>query len=74
MIDLYRKTAFSGTTIEIGVPQPLFTRPISNYEYGANGQWFLVNPPPDETSVSLALPITVVRNWFEELKARVPIS
>jgi hypothetical protein len=56
---------------------PLFTTRIGGavqgvarqqYVVSPDGQRFLMNAVPDE----LAAPITILLNWEEELKARVP--
>jgi Tol biopolymer transport system component len=62
----------SGATIEAGVPRPLFpTRPVGvlRYDVTADGQRFLVATPTDE---AVSAPVTVVLNWFGELRRRVP--
>ncbi len=62
----------SGATIEVGVPRPLFpTRPVGvlRYDVTADGQRFLVATPTDE---AVSAPVTVVLNWHEELRRRVP--
>ena len=55
-----------------GIPEPLFqTRVTGNrthYVPSRDGQRFLVNEALD----AVASPITVVVNWQEELKQRVP--
>ena len=61
--------------VEIGEPQSLFlTRikiagPVGQYDVSADGQRFLVNTLVEEEG---ATPITLVLNWFEELKRLVP--
>ena len=62
----------SGATIEVGVPRPLFpTRPVGvgRYDVTADGQRFLVATPTDE---AVSAPVTVVLNWFGEVRRRVP--
>jgi hypothetical protein len=44
--------------------------PFTNYDVSADGQRYLmVKPSEEEQAVTQ---ITVVLNWFEELKAKVP--
>jgi serine/threonine protein kinase/Tol biopolymer transport system component len=45
--------------------------PFTNYDVSADGQRFLMLKPSDEEAV--VTEIIVVQNWFEELKAKVPI-
>ncbi len=61
--------------VEIGEPQSLFltraklfTR-LAQYDVSADGQRFLVNTLVEEQDTT---PITLVLNWFEELKRLVP--
>ena len=61
--------------VEIGVPQPLFVTRIKlilssfQYDVAEDSQRFLINTMvEDEDSAS----ITLVLNWFEELKPLVP--
>ncbi len=66
----------TGAAFEAGSPRPLFqTRfpaalygGIHRYGVSADGQRFLMNVAVEES----ATPITVVLNWFEELRRRVP--
>ena len=66
----------AGPTLETGSPEFLFqTRfpgaifgGIEEYVPSADGQRFLMNVAVEES----AAPITVVLNWFEEPKQRVP--
>ena len=62
--------------VEIGEPQSLFLTRIkvlglgpTQYDVSADGQRFLVNTLVEEQD---ATPITLVLNWFEELKRLVP--
>ncbi len=66
--------------VEIGVPQSLFvtrtkgtsqtgTLSPAQYDVSADGQRFLINTLVEEEG---ATPITLVLNWFEELKRLVP--
>ncbi len=61
--------------VEIGEPQSLFlTRTkmftgLAQYDVSADGQRFLVNTLVEEQD---ATPITLVQNWSEQLKERVP--
>jgi len=59
---------------EFGVPKPLFdTHSTDRYAVTADGQRFLMIRAAGSAGPSSALPtITVVLNWLEELKARVP--
>ena len=64
----------TGATFEAGVSHPLFlTRPsgVLRYDVTSDGQRFLVSVPTDEAT---SAPATVVLNWFEELKRRVPTT
>ena len=61
--------------VEVGTPTPLFHPTLrssllrNHYDVAPNGDRFLINTPvQDETTA----PITVVLNWNEELKQRVP--
>ena len=61
-----------GGTFEAGVPHSLFsTRPsgVQRYNVASDGQRFLVSVPSEAT---ISAPVTVVLNWFEELKRLVP--
>jgi serine/threonine protein kinase/Tol biopolymer transport system component len=70
-----------GSSLQTGPPVPLFaTRlayttiiglPLPNYAVTPDGQRFLMNVLAEGARTS---PITVVLNWFEELKARVPMK
>ena len=58
--------------VEAGVSRALFpTRPagVLRYDTTSDGQRFLVAVPTEET---ISAPATVVLNWFEELKRRLP--
>jgi hypothetical protein len=68
--------AIDATVHVAGVPQALFvtTAPIFNssqsqYAAAKDGKRFLINAIPQQ---SRAAPLTVVLNWQEELKQRVP--
>ncbi len=62
-------------------PQELLEWPYSrlgdgrNYDVSPDGQRFLaINTVPLETDADASPPqINIVLNWFEELKARVPV-
>jgi Tol biopolymer transport system component len=66
------------STSVVGIPHELFQTPISSvsvdsgttYDVSADGQRFLIY----STSQLGNAPITVVLNWFEELKQRVPVK
>ncbi|MDA2925238.1 hypothetical protein MYX65_11425, partial [Acidobacteria bacterium AH-259-L09] len=64
----------SGSTLETGIPKVLFQTGVrvdprwDHYCVTGDGERFLVNEPAEET----AQPLTVVLNWFEELKRLVP--
>lgn len=66
----YRSAA---TTFEPGVGKVLFPIPGDvvrrSYAVTADGRQFLIGKPVDEM---VGEPITVVVNWVEELKRRVP--
>ena len=51
----------------------LVFRPYRDYDVTPDGQWFLAVFPEDQTDVEPGFQITIVLNWFEELKARVPV-
>ncbi len=62
--------------VEIGEPQSLFLTRLkllglgpTQYDVSADGQRFLVNTLVEEQDTT---PITLVQNWFEELKRLVP--
>jgi Tol biopolymer transport system component len=62
-----------GSTFEAGIPKALFETHIglirrNPYLVTGDGQRFLIITPVEQTTS----PITVVLNWFEELKRRVP--
>jgi hypothetical protein len=68
---------------QVGLPKPLFRAPISGgslstttnvtrYDVTADGTKFLINAVRPERTAAEATPITVVLNWQEELKQRVP--
>ena len=64
----------TGAAFEAGVPHSLFpTRPtgVLRYDATSDGQRFLGSTPVEETT---STPATVMLNWFEELKRRVPIG
>ena len=74
----------TGPTFQAGVPQLLFTGHFEqempgegapNYDVSADGQQFLMlSETGGEDDVDASPPqITVAINWFEELKARVPV-
>jgi len=58
--------------VEAGVARPLFTARIRNYSVSGDGQRFLINPPAPSGPTAVAPPLTVVVNWFNELKRRAP--
>jgi eukaryotic-like serine/threonine-protein kinase len=66
------------STSAIGIPHELFQTPISlvsvrnstAYDVSEDGQRFLIY----STGQRANAPITVVLNWFEELKQRVPVK
>ena len=62
--------------LEVGTPKVLFKTPLhtvssvsDQYAVSSDGQRFLILSPAGETAES---PITVVVNWFEGLKGKVP--
>src|SRR5262249_50597850 len=65
-----------GAAFEYGPPRALFRSrtseiaPFYVYDVAPDGQRFLFITPPDEATADQ--PITVVLNWTEELKQRVP--
>ena len=65
-----------GNAFEFGVPHALFKSAITDvapfyfYDVAPNGQRFVMIVP--ENDAKLDQPITVVLNWAEELKQRVP--
>jgi Tol biopolymer transport system component len=63
----------SGAVFEHGIPERLFTAPgvwANYYDASADAQRFLWPVPQDQQTVQA--PITVVLNWQEELKQRMP--
>ena len=65
----------------VGTPEPLFDwryfggPNLRYYDISSDGQRFLVIGSGVSADVGVATPqITVVLNWFEELKARVPVN
>jgi serine/threonine protein kinase len=65
-------------TLQIGKPQLLFDEPyVANtgngalYDATADGQHFIMLKAPEQSSANQ---INVVLNWFEELKAKVPVN
>ena len=64
--------------LEVAVPQPLFTTrikdprgmPAIHYDVSLDGRRFLINSEIEDADTA---PITLVLNWFEELKERVPV-
>jgi dipeptidyl aminopeptidase/acylaminoacyl peptidase len=64
----------TGAAFEVGVPRALFpTRPVGvlRYDVAPDGQRFLVAVPTQEAS---SAPATIVLNWLEELKRRMPTT
>ncbi len=62
----------TASTLQAGQPRALFELrvsevPVIPYTVSADGQRFLVDTPTEESN---AAPITVVLNWFTELKKR----
>jgi serine/threonine protein kinase len=75
---LMRVPITTGPEIEIGVPQPLFVTQIKSgdqvgllpqYDVADDSQRFLINTMLGDEDVAS---ITLVLNWFEELKRLVP--
>jgi len=68
-------------TFSAGKPKMLFEAPygpapglgLSNYDVSADGQRFLMLKP-GEQQAQTATQISVVLNWFEELKRKVPVK
>ena len=67
-----------GLELEIEVPQPLFVTRIKHtlempqqYDVSPDGQRFLINTLLEEED---AASITLVLNWFEELKRLAPTN
>ena len=65
-----------GPELDIEVPMPLFATRIKigpemphHYDVSTDDQRFLINTLLEEDATS----ITLVLNWFEELKERVPV-
>ena len=74
----------TGQTFSAGAPAPLFAAPYAldnaaggagnpNYDISPDGAQFIVVEQDSPTGVEGVAQITVVLNWFEELKARVPV-
>jgi hypothetical protein len=64
----------------LGIPRPLFLAifppgiPGNNYEVFPNGDNFLVRRPLPLAPSAPVTEINLVLNWFEELKAKVPVK
>jgi hypothetical protein len=75
---LMRTEFKTASLLEVAVPQPLFaTRikeprglPAIHYDVSLDGRRFLINSEIEDADTA---PITLVLNWFEELKERVPV-
>jgi hypothetical protein len=73
-----------GDDLRPGLPKPLFPgwylSPFAGrgYDVGPDGAFLLIKPDPDwRTRVREAVAptrIELVSNWFEELRARVPVD
>ena len=74
----------TGQTFSAGAPAPLFAAPYAldnaaggagnpNYDLSPDGEQFIVVEQDSPTGVEGVAQITVVLNWVEELKARVPV-
>ena len=74
----------TGQTFSAGAPAPLFAAPYAldnagggagnpNYDISPDGAQFIFVEHDSATGVEGVAQITVVLNWFEELKARVPV-
>jgi Tol biopolymer transport system component len=70
----------TGSSLEVGAPTPLFKAPIDrrslgngrSYDVAADGR-FLINVAPSSSApAAVSVPMTVILNWSEELKQRVP--
>jgi len=65
-----------------GTPRMLFegkyavrdALPETNFDISPDGQRFLMIKNPELTTQSAPAQINVVLNWFEELKAKVPVK
>ena len=74
----------TGQTFSAEAPAPLFTAPYAldnaaggagnpNYDISPGGELFIFVEQDSPTGVEGVAQITVVLNWFEELKQRVPV-
>ena len=68
-------------TFTRGQPQVLFvsrefggTIPVRSYDIAPDGQRFVMYTAPSQVDQQPVISINVVLNWFEELKARVPVN
>ena len=61
--------SFEQAGVRVIRAKPLFDLDTPNVDVTADGQRFLVSIPAGESKLS---PITLVLNWYEELKGRVP--
>ena len=64
----------TGPPFDVGRPQAVFTGSFKEYSVSRNGRQFLLNPETPVTPVAVAPPISLVLNWMEELKQRVPVK
>jgi serine/threonine-protein kinase len=73
-VEIATKPSFSAGTPKVlfeGTYQSLPTISTPNYDVSPDGQRFLMLKPTEQTQAA-PTQITVVLNWFEELKRRVP--
>jgi Tol biopolymer transport system component len=75
---LMRTEFKTASLLKVAVPQPLFATRIKDprglsaihYDVSLDGRRFLINSEIEDADTA---PITLVLNWFEELKERVPV-
>ena len=69
---------FPGRDAPAGVPKRLFTftttysGPVRGYDITPDGRRFLIPEPPRYVPAEVTQ-LNLVQNWFDELKAKVPI-
>jgi serine/threonine protein kinase/Tol biopolymer transport system component len=61
-----------GTSVQIPRPPEVVGAAVRNFDGAADGRLLVVVASPERRSGSFPTSISVVLNWFEELRARVP--
>jgi hypothetical protein len=69
----------TGPTLKLGTAISLFSdKYVSQFDIHPDGKRFLMLRPGEvadaESTANIAPKITIVANWFEELKQRVPVK